>query len=234
VAARSKARKRALDILFESELRGLPTLELLSERQSVGDYPVQPYAAELVRGVATHSERIDALISWNLVDWTLERMPAVDRNILRIGVYEILWADDVPDSVAISEAVALAQDLSTDNSPPFVNGVLARIKADKPTISLDPELAPAPHPDDPDYELDDDEDEDSSDYGRDPFEDDAPPGAAPGKEAPVAEIPVEEAQIKEIPSADADAGNGAGAGLRPTAPRPAAHRDEAHGRRSRP
>jgi len=141
VSARSKARKRALDILFEAELRGLPTLELLSERQSVGDVPVQPYAAELVRGVATHSERIDELISWNLVDWTLERMPAVDRNILRIGVYELLWADGVPDGVAISEAVALAQDLSTDNSASFVNGVLARIKADKPTLSLDPEAS---------------------------------------------------------------------------------------------
>ena len=141
MAARSKARKRALDILFEAELRGLPTLQLLSERQSVGDVPVQPYAAELVRGVATHSDRIDELISWNLVDWTLERMPAVDRNILRIGVYELLWADGVPDGVAISEAVALAQDLSTDNSASFVNGVLARIKADKPTLSLDPEAS---------------------------------------------------------------------------------------------
>jgi N utilization substance protein B len=141
MAARSKARKRALDILFEAELRGLPTLQLLSERQSVGDVPVQPYAAELVRGVATNRERIDELISWNLVDWTLERMPAVDRNILRIGVYELLWADGVPDGVAISEAVALAQDLSTDNSASFVNGVLARIKADKPTLSLDPEAS---------------------------------------------------------------------------------------------
>jgi N utilization substance protein B len=141
MAARSKARKRALDILFEAELRGLPTLQLLSERQSLGDVPVQPYAAELVRGVASHSERIDELISWNLVDWTLERLPAVDRNILRIGVYELLWAGDVPDGVAISEAVALAQDLSTDNSPSFVNGVLARIKAEKPTLSLDPEAS---------------------------------------------------------------------------------------------
>ena len=141
MAARSKARKRALDILFESELRGLPTLELLSERQSLGDVPVQPYAAELVRGVASHSERIDELISWNLVDWTMERLPAVDRNILRIGVYELLWADGVPDGVAISEAVALAQDLSTDNSPSFVNGVQARIKAEKPTLSLDPEAS---------------------------------------------------------------------------------------------
>ena len=141
MAARSKARKRALDILFEADLRGLPTLELLSERQSTGEVPVPPYAADLVRGVAANRDRIDELISWNLVDWTLERMPAVDRNTLRIGVYELLWADDVPDAVAISEAVALAEDLSTDNSPSFVNGVLARIKADKPTLSLDPDAS---------------------------------------------------------------------------------------------
>ena len=161
MAARSKARKRALDILFEAELRGLPTLQLLSERQSLGDVPVQPYAAELVRGVASHSERIDELISWNLVDWTMERLPAVDRNILRIGVYELLWAADVPDGVAISEAVVLAQDLSTDNSPSFVNGVLARIKAEKPTLSLEPEASA--------FTSDEDEDDDD---GTDPYADD--------------------------------------------------------------
>jgi N utilization substance protein B len=164
MAARSKARKRALDILFEAELRGLPTLQLLSERQSVGDVPVQPYAAELVRGVATNRERIDELISWNLVDWTLERMPAVDRNILRIGVYELLWADGVPDGVAISEAVALAQDLSTDNSASFVNGVLARIKADKPTLSLDPEASA--------FAGEEEAGEDDDDDDADPYADD--------------------------------------------------------------
>ena len=132
MAARSKARKRALDILFEAEQRGLPVLELLSERQSLGETPVPEYAAELVRGVASHQPEIDDLISENAVDWTLERMPAVDRNVLRLGVYELLWADDVPDGVAISEAVLLAQDLSTDASPAFVNGLLARIKDLKP------------------------------------------------------------------------------------------------------
>jgi N utilization substance protein B len=137
MAARSKARKRALDILFEAEMRGLGALELLAERQSLGEQPVQEYAAELVRGVAAHRERIDSLIADNVVDWTLERMPAVDRNVARIGVWELLWADDVPDPVAISEAVALAQDLSTDSSPAFVNGLLARIKDLKPTLSLD-------------------------------------------------------------------------------------------------
>ncbi len=135
MAARSKARKRALDILFEAELRGLPVLELLAERQSLGDRPVPEYAAELVRGVAAHRDQIDGLISENAVDWTLERMPAVDRNVLRLGTYELLWAGDVPDGVAISEAVLLAQDLSTDASPAFVNGLLARIKDLKPTLT---------------------------------------------------------------------------------------------------
>ena len=171
MAARSKARKRALYLLFESEQRGLPTLELLSERQSLAEQPVPEYAADLVRGVASNRERIDELISWNLVDWTLERMPAVDRNVLRIGVYELLWADGVPDGVAISEAVALVEDLSTDASPSFVNGVLARIKADKPTTALDrdpsvdaqPSLAPAD--DEPEDAADEDEDESSGESG---------------------------------------------------------------------
>jgi len=184
MAARSKARKRALDILFEAELRGLPTLELLSERQSLGEVPVQPYAAELVRGVAANRERIDELISWNLVDWTMERMPAVDRNILRIGVYELLWADDVPDGVAISEAVALAQDLSTDNSPAFVNGLLARLKAEKPTLSLDPEASAFPAAADAlgTDEDEDDEDDGYADYLSDGWDDDTAPPAGPGSE----------------------------------------------------
>ena len=135
--ARSKARKRALDILFEAEQRGLPVLELLAERMSVGEQPVPDYAAELVRGVASHREQIDSLISEHAVDWTLPRMPAVDRNILRLGIYELLWADDVPDGVAISEEVRLAQDLSTDSSPAFVNGLLARVKELKPTLTLE-------------------------------------------------------------------------------------------------
>ena len=132
--ARSKARKRALDILFEAELRDSPVLELLAERITLGSPPVAPYAADLVRGVAVHAARINELISQYAQGWTMDRMPAVDRNVLRIGVYELLWADDVPDAVAISEAVLLAQDLSTDASPAFVNGLLARIAELKPTL----------------------------------------------------------------------------------------------------
>ena len=99
-----------------------------------GGPPVPEYAAELVRGVQAHRERIDELLSSHAVGWTLDRMPAVDRNILRIGTYELLWADDVPDGVAISEAVQLARELSTDASPSFVNGLLARLLELKPTL----------------------------------------------------------------------------------------------------
>jgi transcription antitermination protein NusB len=136
MSARGKARKRALDVLFESELRGSPLLELLAERITLGDPPVPEYAAELVRGVSVHRARIDELIGEYAEGWTLDRMPAVDRNILRIGVYEVLWADDVPDGVAMSEAVLLARDLSTDASPSFVNGLLARIAELKPSLQV--------------------------------------------------------------------------------------------------
>ena len=134
MAARSKARKRALDVLFEAELRGEPVLELLDQRVAEASPPVVPYAAHLVRGVQEHRERIDELLAAHAEDWTLDRMPAVDRNILRIGVYELLWADDVPDAVAISEAVQLARSLSTEASPAFVNGLLARLLELKPSL----------------------------------------------------------------------------------------------------
>ena len=114
--ARSKARKRALDLLFEAELRGEPVLELLEERQNAradDGPPVPDYAAGLVRGVQAHRERIDELLGEYAQGWTLDRMPAVDRNVLRIGAYELLWADGVPDGVAISEAVELTVS-STD------------------------------------------------------------------------------------------------------------------------
>jgi transcription antitermination protein NusB len=136
MAARSKARKRALDVLFEAEARGEPVLGLLAERTAAADPPVSDYAAELVRGVQEHSEQIDALLSANARGWTLERMPAVDRNILRIGAFELLWNDAIPAAVAISEAVAMAGELSTDESSAFVNGLLARILELKPTLTL--------------------------------------------------------------------------------------------------
>jgi transcription antitermination protein NusB len=144
VSARSKARKRALDILYEAEIKRQPVLDLLAERSAAGGSPlaggppVSGYAAELVRGVQAHSERIDELLARYAQGWTLDRMPPVDRNILRIGAYELLWRGDVPDGVAISEAVLLARDLSTDESPAFVNGLLARLLELKPDLDLEP------------------------------------------------------------------------------------------------
>jgi N utilization substance protein B len=137
VSARSKARKRALDVLFEAELRGTPVLDLLAERTAMASPPVSAYAAALVRGVTEHQPRIDELIAKYAEGWTLDRMPAVDRNVLRIGIYELLWAPDIPDAVAISEAVQLARDLSTDASPTFINGLLARLLDLKPTLQAE-------------------------------------------------------------------------------------------------
>ncbi len=134
--ARSKARKRALDILFEAEVRGEPVLGLLEARLAQGSPPVGEYAAELVRGVQAHRERIDELLDEYAEGWSLDRMPTVDRNVLRIGLYELLWAGDVPDAVAISEAVQLARDLSTDASGAFVNGLLGRLLKVKPTLRV--------------------------------------------------------------------------------------------------
>ena len=136
MAARSKARKRALDVLFEAELRGEPVLEILGERAAEQTRPVPPYTTELVEGVQAHRARIDELLAAHAQGWALDRMPAVDRNILRIGAYELLWQDQVPDPVAIDEAVQLARDLSTEGSPAFVNGLLARLLELKPTLTL--------------------------------------------------------------------------------------------------
>jgi N utilization substance protein B len=127
VTARSKARKRALDILFEGDLRGADPVGILAERLAEGSPPVREYAADLVEGVGAHRARIDEILASYAEGWTLERMPAVDRAILRLAVFELLWRDDVPDAVAIDEAVELAKSLSTDESPRFVNGVLGRI-----------------------------------------------------------------------------------------------------------
>jgi len=126
--ARTKARKRALDILFESEARDDDPLDVLAQRKATDDAPpVSDYAAVLVEGVVAHRERIDQLLAEHAEGWTVARMPAVDRTLLRIGVYELLWADDIDDPVAITEAVELARTLSTDDSPRFLNGVLGRI-----------------------------------------------------------------------------------------------------------
>ena len=128
MGARSKARKRAVDVLYAAALRDADPVTLLLERNEVAEHPAtNDYATTLIEGVVAHRERIDELLTEHAEGWTLDRMPFVDVAILRLGVYELLWASDVPDPVAIDEAVHLARTLSTDDSPRFVNGVLGRL-----------------------------------------------------------------------------------------------------------
>lgn len=128
MGARSKARKRAVDILYAAALRDTDPLTLHVERTAVAEHPPpDDYATTLLEGVVAHRARIDELLTEHAEGWTLDRMPFVDLAVLRLGVYELLWAQDVPDAVAIDEAVQLAKSLSTDDSPRFVNGVLGRL-----------------------------------------------------------------------------------------------------------
>lgn len=136
MAARTKSRRRAIDLLFEAEQRQVNASELLKERLAapVTEAPLNQFTADLVNGVVENWTQINDLLTTYSQGWTLERMPAVDRAILRIGAYEVLFAD-VPEGVAISEAVSLATELSTDDSPKFVNGLLARLAEVKPTLA---------------------------------------------------------------------------------------------------
>jgi N utilization substance protein B len=136
---RHQARKRAVDLLFEAEARGLTPAEVADGRnalaeQQAGVMPLNPYTVTVAKGVTQHAAHIDDLISAHLQGWTLDRLPAVDRAILRVAVWELLHADDVPEPVAVDEAVELAKKLSTDESPGFVNGVLGQIMLVTPQI----------------------------------------------------------------------------------------------------
>lgn len=136
-STRSKARRAALDLLFEAEQRGINAGTLLEERLAapVTQSPLREYTAEIVRGIIANWAAINEVVTTYSHGWTLERMPAVDRGILRLGTWEIVYNDDVPDAVAVSEGVELATALSTDDSPAFVNGLLSRIVEVKPTIA---------------------------------------------------------------------------------------------------
>lgn len=137
---RHQARKRAVDLLFEAEARGITAAEVAEARNALADKqtddiaPLNPYTVTVARGVTDHAEHIDDLISAHLQGWTLDRLPAVDRAILRVAVWELLHADDVPEPVAVDEAVELAKQLSTDDSPGFVNGVLGQVMLVTPQI----------------------------------------------------------------------------------------------------
>jgi N utilization substance protein B len=139
VAARNKARKRAFQILFEADQRGVDPKTAMADwirlaRTDDRQPPVTEYTMQLVEGYAANAPRIDELLATYSVGWTLDRMPVVDRNVLRLSTYELIWEDEVPDAVVLDEAVQLAKEFSTDESPAFVNGLLARLKDLKPTL----------------------------------------------------------------------------------------------------
>ena len=140
MSARSKARKQALDLLYETDIRGTNLLETLIERDIPAEgpdaRPIREYTRELVNGVSENRRKIDELITTYAQGWDMDRLPAVDRNILRLGIYEILWSSSVPTSVAIDEALDLARELSSDDSSKYIHGVLGRIASIKDTISI--------------------------------------------------------------------------------------------------
>ena len=140
MSARSKARKQALDLLYETDIRGTNLLETLIERDIPAEgpdaRPIREYTRELVNGVSDNRRKIDELITTYAQGWDMDRLPAVDRNILRLGIYEILWSSSVPTSVAIDEALDLARELSSDDSSKYIHGVLGRIASIKDTISI--------------------------------------------------------------------------------------------------
>ena len=140
MSARSKARKQALDLLYETDIRGTDLVTTLLQRDVPSEgpdaRPIREYTWELVNGVSDNRRKIDELITTYAQGWDMDRLPAVDRNILRLGIYEILWSTAVPTSVAIDEALDLAKELSSDDSSKYIHGVLGRIASIKDTISI--------------------------------------------------------------------------------------------------
>jgi N utilization substance protein B len=139
VSARSKARKQTLDLLYESDIRGSSAADLLILRDVPDDgpdaRPIRDFTKVLIGGVTENRRKIDELIATYAEGWDIDRLPAVDRNILRLAIYEIVWSDDVEDGVAIDEALNLARDLSTDESVGYIHGVLGRISTIKASIA---------------------------------------------------------------------------------------------------
>lgn len=136
MSARSKARKAALDFLYEGDIRNRSAVDLLASRKNELDYVIREYTEKLVEGVLTKRERIDEIILMRAKDWDLDRMPVLDRNILRLGTFELLWGEGLPEGVAIAEAIELAKSLSTEESASYINGVLAGIAEIKTEIVI--------------------------------------------------------------------------------------------------
>ncbi|MDO4820814.1 MAG: transcription antitermination factor NusB [Rothia sp. (in: high G+C Gram-positive bacteria)] len=132
--SRTKARLRALEVLFEADQRGDDVIDVLIRRRTYTSAQISLYSEQIVRGVRDHDEEICEYIETYAQDWTMDRMPSVDRVALRLGAWELLFNDEIPDAVAISEATGLVRLLSTDDSPKFVNGLLDRLRQVKPTL----------------------------------------------------------------------------------------------------
>jgi N utilization substance protein B len=135
MSARSKARKRALDFLYEADIKKASASELFASRGAT-ELSQEPYVAVLLQGVSDHLVKIDELIVTYAQGWDMDRMPAIDRNILRIAIFEILWATDIDLQVACDQAVELAKSISTDESSRYINGVLGRIIKLKDSIAI--------------------------------------------------------------------------------------------------
>jgi len=135
VSARGKARKRALDFLYEAEIKKISAISLFSARDS-SELSQEPYVKVLLSGVEEHIQKIDELINTYAQDWDMDRMPAIDRNILRIAIFEILWVAEIDLRIACDQAVELAKSLSTDESSKYINGVLGRIIKLKDSIAI--------------------------------------------------------------------------------------------------
>jgi N utilization substance protein B len=139
MSARSKARKQALDILYESDIRRADALEILKSREIAEEgpdaRPIREFARELIAGVIDNKRKIDELITTYAQGWDMDRLAAVDRNILRLGIYEIVWSDNLADGIAIDEALTLAKDLSTEDSASFIHGLLGKIASIKESIA---------------------------------------------------------------------------------------------------
>ena len=140
MSARSKARKQSLDLLYEGDIRGQAPADLLALRDVVEDgpdaRPIREYTKELIAGIGENRRKIDELISTYAQGWDMDRLPAIDRNILRLGIYEIVWTPDLAEGIAIDEALNLAKELSTEESARYIHGVLGKISQIKESIAL--------------------------------------------------------------------------------------------------
>ena len=140
MSARSKARKQALDLLYEADIRGASALDLLQSRDVVEEgpdaRPIREFTKELISGISANTRKIDELITTYAQGWDMDRLPAVDRNILRLAIYKIVWSTELADGIAIDEALTLAKELSTDESAGYIHGVLGKISSIKESIPI--------------------------------------------------------------------------------------------------